>query len=754
MIKTTCKIAFFVLTLAAFSSCGGGGGGGGTTGGDTSGGGGGSTTGAITVTPNPQVVAKSTDGNSGAVSTSAAITVTFSKNMNAATITTSTFSIAGVSGTVSYNPTLKTSTFTPGAAFNYNTTYTATLTTGVQDSVGNAMAASFVWRFRTTSPPVNSSVLLAGSVQGNSLRPDVTSVLTFAGNSIGSTNGTGTGALFNQPYGITTDGTNLFVTDSQNHTIRKIVISTGVVTTIAGTAGSSGTADGTGSVARFNRPQAVTTDGVNLYVADSYNYTIRQIVISTGVVTTIAGTAGVNGTADGTGTAASFGITYGITTDGTNLYVADGNFTFRKIVLSTGVVTTLAGGAGIIGGLDGTGTAARFGTPAGITTDGTNLYVGDSNCTIRKIVISTGVVTTIAGIVAGSGSSDGIGSAARFSFPTGITTDGTNLFVVDSNRVRKIVLSTLVVTTPALISNATGIVTDGINLFVTTLYSHTIKKVYGETGVAITVPPSGLGATVSDGQLVLDWPSVPGATSYNLYCAPGTSVTTSTGTKIPKVASPYYLGSYWTATPIAIVNDTNYSCIVTAENDLGETVAASSVTTATPTATYLLTVTKIGTSQGGGSAGTGTVTSSPSGISCGSTCAATVTNGATVVLTATAASDSTFTGWSGATMCLGTGTCTVTMTAAQTAVANFLGSPPAGSYYWSNWTCSSGACASIMGGYSGSVGNFCTLSDCNACNAGACIGIYGGSCALTPAYASRVVRTPSNGTCLRSGFDF
>ncbi len=753
MIKTTCKITFFILTLAAFSSCGGGGGGGGgTSGGDTSGGGGGSTTGAISVTPKPQVVAKSTDGISGAVSTSATITVTFSKDMNAATITTSTFSIAGVSGTVSYNPTLKTSTFTPGTAFNYNTTYTATLTTGVQDSVGNAMAATFAWSFRTASPPVNSSVLLAGSVQGNSLRPDVTSVLTFAGSSIGSANGTGTGALFNQPYGITTDGTNLFVTDSQNHTIRKIVISTGVVTTIAGTAGSSGTADGTGSVARFNRPQGVTTDGVNLYVADSYNYTIRQIVISTGAVTTLAGTAGVNGTADGAGTAATFGITYGITTDGTNLYVADGNFTFRKIVISTGVVTTLAGGAGIIGGLDGTGTAARFGTPAGITTDGTNLYVGDSNCTIRKIVISTGVVTTIAGIVAGSGSSDGIGSAARFSFPTGITTDGTNLFVVDSNRVRKIVLSTLVVTTPALISNATGIVTDGINLFVTTLYSHTIKKVYGETGVAITVPPSGLGVAVSDGQIELSWASVIGATSYNLYCAAGTSVTTSTGTKIAKIASPYYLGSYWTATPIAIVNDTNYSCIVTAENDLGETVAASSVTTSTPTATYLLTVSKVGTAQGGAS-GTGTVTSSPSGISCGSTCTATVSNGATIVLTATAASDSTFTGWSGD--CTGTGTCSVTLTAAKTVIANFLGNPPAGSYYWSNWTCNgSGACAGIMGGPNGSVGNFCTLSDCNACNAVGCVGIFTASCATTPAYTSRVVRAPSNGTCLRSGFDF
>jgi sugar lactone lactonase YvrE len=87
------------------------------------------------------------------------------------------------------------------------------------------------------------------------------------------------------------DGTNLFVADSGNHTIRKVVIATGAVTTLAGTAGTSGSTDGTGAAARFNVPIGLTIDNAgNLYVSDQ-NYTkIRKIVTSTGVVTTISAT--------------------------------------------------------------------------------------------------------------------------------------------------------------------------------------------------------------------------------------------------------------------------------------------------------------------------------------------------------------------------------------------------------------------------------------------------------------------------------
>jgi len=96
--------------------------------------------------------------------------------------------------------------------------------------------------------------------------------------SSGSANGTGTSASFNNPRGITTDGTNLYVADYRNHLIRKIVISTGAVTTVAGT-GSSGSANGTGTSASFYYPIAITTDGTNLYLADSVNHLIRKIVL-------------------------------------------------------------------------------------------------------------------------------------------------------------------------------------------------------------------------------------------------------------------------------------------------------------------------------------------------------------------------------------------------------------------------------------------------------------------------------------------
>ena len=111
--------------------------------------------------------------------------------------------------------------------------------------------------------------------------------------------------------------------DAGKHTIRKIVIATGAVTTLAGSAGSYGSTDGTGASARFYGPREITTDGTNLYVSDMNNHMIRKIVISTGVVTTIAGSTS-SGSTDATGTSARFNNPRGITTDGASLYVADG----------------------------------------------------------------------------------------------------------------------------------------------------------------------------------------------------------------------------------------------------------------------------------------------------------------------------------------------------------------------------------------------------------------------------------------------
>ncbi len=326
---------------------------------------------------------------------------------------------------------------------------------------------------------VPGTSLMGGSMQGYPLTLTNT-VTPLAGtqNDYGYADCAGTAARFYSPQGITTDGSNLYVADTNNHTIRKIVISNGEVTSLAGRAGFYGSDDGIGPAARFNGPVGITTDGTNLYVADTNNYTIRKIVIATGAVTTIAGSAGLPGSTNGTGSAARFNSPAGMTTDGTNLYVVDTwNHTIRKIVISTGVVSTLAGSAGISGSTDGTGSAARFNGPRGITTDGANLYVADTySYTIRKIVISTGEVTTLAG-KAGifSESTDGTGTTATFADPTGITTDGTNLYVTDVNPnygwhtpVRKVEISTGKTTTLP-IGNfyiAPAIVTDGISFYI------------------------------------------------------------------------------------------------------------------------------------------------------------------------------------------------------------------------------------------------------------------------------------------------
>ncbi len=250
---------------------------------------------------------------------------------------------------------------------------------------------------------------------------------------------------FNEPTGVVYDGSgNLYVADWSNNEIRKVVISTGVVTTLAGAgSGYPGSTDGTGTAAKFKEPYGITYDGSgNLYVADMGNNEIRKIVISSAVVTTLAGST-TAGSANGTGTAARFNYPFGLTTDGKgNLYVADyANNEIRQIVISSGVVTTLAGST-TASSADGIGTAAGFSIPYDVVCDGNgNLYVADGgNQEIRKIVISSASVTTLAGSTT-AGNGNGTGTAASFHQPSGITIDASgNLYVADeeNNLIRMI----------------------------------------------------------------------------------------------------------------------------------------------------------------------------------------------------------------------------------------------------------------------------------------------------------------------------
>ena len=292
-------------------------------------------------------------------------------------------------------------------------------------------------------------------------------VTTLAGTPgvIGSNDGTGPAAQFNSPLGVAVDGSgNVFVADTSNDTIRKITPG-GVVTTFAGTAGGLGNNDGTGAAAQFNNPIGVVVNGSGtLFVVDQVNHTVRQIT-SAGVVTTFAGTAGVPGSIDGQGIIARFRYPAAIAMDGSgNLYIGDGGNSTVRMITPSGAVTTLAGTAGKNGSTDGTGAAARFYAPQGVAVDGSgNVYVCDyDNILIRKIAPG-GVVTTISGVLQTPGFVDGTGTAAEYNYPFGIGTDTSgNIYIADTgnNTIRKmapgVVVTTLAGTPGSGYTDGTG----------------------------------------------------------------------------------------------------------------------------------------------------------------------------------------------------------------------------------------------------------------------------------------------------------
>jgi hypothetical protein len=311
-------------------------------------------------------------------------------------------------------------------------------------AAGNVDATGTAARF---SAPASVAVDAAGNIYvadaSNHKIRKVTAagvVTTLAGSgSQGNANGVGGAATFNFPQGVATDGTNVYVADTFNHVIRKVVIADGTVTTLAGTMSSSGTSTGVVGAGKLNNPLGVAVSGTDLYVADTSNHAIRRVAIATGEIFNFVGTPGTSGSTDGTGAVALFKNPGAIAAEGTtNLYVADtANHTIRKIVIAGGgVVTTHAGTAGGVGGaVDSTGATASFKSPGGVVVSGTNLFVADTgNNTIRTVGLVTQIVNTVAGSAGSVGTTDAIGTSARFQGPTGIGANAAGtIYIADTN---------------------------------------------------------------------------------------------------------------------------------------------------------------------------------------------------------------------------------------------------------------------------------------------------------------------------------
>jgi hypothetical protein len=356
-------------------------------------------------------------------------------------------------------------------------------------------------------------------------------------------------------------------------------------------------------------PRGIWSDGTNLYVADitGSGGTIKKVVMSSGAVTTLAGSV-----------PGGFGPN-GLWGDEQNLYIADfDKHVIRKLRLSDNQLSVFAGTAGLsctTECVNGVGTAATFGRPESVWGDGTFLYVVSGfDTSIRKINLQTAEVSTLTGT---AGVSDFVGGV----YYNGIWGNGQALFVSDVKRyvIRKI----------------------------------TASAASGGGSFTLTVDHVGTGT----GNITIT-PGVCGNNSCPLSVVSG-AFTFSSGTVVTLSGTPD-TGSTFSGWTGACTNTTG-SCTVTM--NANKSVNAKFDVTSGGTI-FNLTVNKSGT-------GTGTVTSSPSGINCGTTaCAFGFSSGTVVTLTATPNTGSTFAGWSGA--CTNaSGTCTLTMSQAQNVTASF-----------------------------------------------------------------------------------
>ncbi|HEV7224755.1 MAG TPA: DUF4214 domain-containing protein [Pirellulales bacterium] len=290
-------------------------------------------------------------------------------------------------------------------------------------------------------------------------------VTTVAGNGTRAFSGDGglaTAAEVDSPQNIAVDSSgDLFIADSTNNRVREVNRATGIITTVAGngTAGFSGDG-GPATAAELQTPEAIAVDSSgDLFIADNGNSRIREINLTTGVITTVAGHGAYGFSGDGgPATAAEFSYVKGIAVDSSgDLFFADGfNDRIREINHATGIITTVAGN-GTMGssGDGGLAIAAELTWPEGVAVDSSgHLFIaGGAEERIREVNLATGVITTVAGNgVQGSSGDGGSATAASLLSPEGVAVDSSgDLFIADrgNNRIREVNLATDIITTIA-----------------------------------------------------------------------------------------------------------------------------------------------------------------------------------------------------------------------------------------------------------------------------------------------------------------
>ncbi len=278
----------------------------------------------------------------------------------------------------------------------------------------------------------------------------------------GGDNGPAVEAQLDRPTGMAVDGVgSLYIADTFNHRIRQVDAG-GTITTIAGTGEPSfgGGDGGPAPRAPLNGPSSVAVDRAgNLYITDTNNHCIRRVDAATGIITTIAGTSGRFGDDGGDGgpaVKAKLNWPTGVAVDGAgNLYIADtGNHRIRRVDAATGIITTVAGLARGYGWHGVQAVETTLYTPRGLAVDDAgNLYIADSGShRIRRVDAATGIITTVAGLGVGYGGDGGPAVKAKLNRPTDVAVDGSgSLYIADTDnhRIRRVDATTRTITTIA-----------------------------------------------------------------------------------------------------------------------------------------------------------------------------------------------------------------------------------------------------------------------------------------------------------------